>query len=106
MARTSTASMGKFDKQLDGEKKIHGVKRKVNCCLIYRRRCSSLYKFAPTEAPVEDEKRAALALVSKIDGSAKKTKGDDVVNVRKAIRFANESKSRDSRSVKSKGRRK
>jgi hypothetical protein len=27
--RVSTASMGKFDKKLDGEKKIRGVKRKV-----------------------------------------------------------------------------
>ena len=28
--RTSTASMGKFDKKLEGEKKPRGVKRKVN----------------------------------------------------------------------------
>ena len=27
--RTSTASMGKFDRVLDGEKKLRGVKRKV-----------------------------------------------------------------------------
>ena len=27
--KISTASMGKFDKRLDGEKNIHGVKRKV-----------------------------------------------------------------------------
>lgn len=27
--RTSTASMGKFDKTLEGEKKLKGVKRKV-----------------------------------------------------------------------------
>ena len=27
--KISTASMGKFDKRLDGEKDIHGVKRKV-----------------------------------------------------------------------------
>lgn len=27
--RISTASMGKFDKKLDGEKKLRGVKRKV-----------------------------------------------------------------------------
>lgn len=27
--RMSTASMGKFDKKLDGEKKLKGVKRKV-----------------------------------------------------------------------------
>lgn len=28
--RVSTASMGKFDKKLDGEKKLRGVKRKVS----------------------------------------------------------------------------
>jgi regulator of ribosome biosynthesis len=28
--RISTASMGKFDKKLDGEKKLKGVKRKVS----------------------------------------------------------------------------
>ena len=28
-ARISTASMGKFDKKLEGEKKVRGVKRKV-----------------------------------------------------------------------------
>ena len=28
--RTSTASMGKFDRKLEGEKKLRGVKRKVN----------------------------------------------------------------------------
>ena len=27
--RTSTASMGKFDRKLEGEKKLKGVKRKV-----------------------------------------------------------------------------
>lgn len=27
--RTATASMGKFDKKLDGEKKLKGIKRKV-----------------------------------------------------------------------------
>lgn len=28
--RISTASMGRFDKKLDGEKKLRGVKRKVS----------------------------------------------------------------------------
>ena len=50
--KISTASMGKFDKRLDGEKKICGVKRKVrrngkaflfkkiliNCCSLILRR--------------------------------------------------------------------
>lgn len=30
-SRISTASMGKFDKKLEGEKKVRGVKRKVRC---------------------------------------------------------------------------
>ena len=30
MTRTSTASMGKFDRVLNGEKKLRGVKRKVS----------------------------------------------------------------------------
>lgn len=32
--RTATASMGKFDKKLEGEKKLKGVKRKVQYPLI------------------------------------------------------------------------
>lgn len=35
MTRTSTASMGKFDRVLDGEKKLRGVKRKVPPCLTH-----------------------------------------------------------------------
>lgn len=33
-SRISTASMGKFDKKLDGEKKIRGVKRKVRSAIL------------------------------------------------------------------------
>ncbi|PAV21221.1 RRS1-domain-containing [Pyrrhoderma noxium] len=74
--RISTASMGKFDRKLEGEKKIKGVKR----------------KFEPTERSVADEQKASLAILSKIDGSGRKARkekeGDDVLNVRKAVRFA------------------
>ncbi|KII95254.1 hypothetical protein PLICRDRAFT_99138 [Plicaturopsis crispa FD-325 SS-3] len=77
--RISTASMGKFDKKLDGEKKLKGVKR----------------KFEPTEAPLENEKAASLALISKLDSESKRPRtrapregDDDVLNVRKAVRFA------------------
>ncbi|KAJ6502166.1 ribosome biogenesis regulatory protein-domain-containing protein, partial [Mycena sanguinolenta] len=75
--RTSTASMGKFDKKLEGEKKARGVKR----------------KFEPTERPLEDEKNASLALISRMDSDAKKTRREpppeeNVLNVRKAVRFA------------------
>ncbi|KAL5530088.1 RRS1 [Sanghuangporus sanghuang] len=76
--RASTASMGKFDRTLEGEKKPRGVKR----------------KFDPTERSVEEEKKASLALISKLDSSGKKSKGrgDDVLNVRKAIRIASKGK--------------
>ncbi|KAI9440519.1 ribosome biogenesis regulatory protein-domain-containing protein [Lactarius indigo] len=90
--RMSTASMGKFDRVLDGEKKLHGVKR----------------KFDPIERSVDAEKSANLVLIKQIGNSApggsslKKVKRDggggggssgsggagDVVNVRKAVRFA------------------
>lgn len=39
--RTSTASMGRFDKKLEGEKKLKGVKRKV-CCQVFGLNSSSL----------------------------------------------------------------
>ncbi|TFY82761.1 hypothetical protein EWM64_g1254 [Hericium alpestre] len=72
--RMSTASMGKFDKKLEGEKKLRGVKR----------------KFDPTEKSIHSEKEANLALLSKLGNESKKprTGGDDVLNVRKAVRFA------------------
>ncbi|KAF8497553.1 ribosome biogenesis regulatory protein-domain-containing protein [Russula emetica] len=85
MTRSSTASMGKFDRILEGEKK-RGVKR----------------KFEPTERSVEAEKSANLALIRKLENSssskrAKRGGGEDgggggdgnaVLNVRKAVRFA------------------
>ena len=37
MTRTSTASLGKFDRMLEGEKKPRGVKRKVSACLTVLR---------------------------------------------------------------------
>ncbi|KAL9713110.1 Rhodanese- sulfurtransferase [Leucoagaricus gongylophorus] len=75
--RTSTASMGKFDRQLDGEKKPRGLKR----------------KFDPIEASAEQEKKNALALLSRMESDTKKMRGgpstndDGLVNVRKAIRL-------------------
>ena len=35
--KISTASMGKFDKRLDGEKKIRGVKRKVRRTFYFKK---------------------------------------------------------------------
>ncbi|TFY72325.1 hypothetical protein EVG20_g663 [Dentipellis fragilis] len=74
--RISTASMGKFDKKLEGEKKLRGMKR----------------KFDPAETSVESEKKSNLALLGKLDGESKRPRkaggGDDTLNVRKAVRFA------------------
>ncbi|KAF8313273.1 RRS1-domain-containing protein [Clavulina sp. PMI_390] len=89
-SKTSTASMGKFDKKLEGEPKVRGVKR----------------KFAPNEQSISDEKRTSLAVLSRLDSQSssshsKKRRepapsddprggdgGEGVLNVRKAIRFA------------------
>jgi len=78
VTRTSTASMGRFDKKLDGEKKLKGVKR----------------KFDPAEVSASSEKSNNLAILSKLDREpqAKKSKRSDpsseVLNVRKAVRSA------------------
>lgn len=83
MTRGSTASMGKFDRMLEGEKKPRGVKR----------------KFEPTERSVEAEKSANLALIRKLENTKRAKRGGgeygggggdgkDVLNVRKAVRFA------------------
>ncbi|KAK7060352.1 Rhodanese-related sulfurtransferase [Paramarasmius palmivorus] len=76
-SRISTASMGKFDKKLEGEKKLRGVKR----------------KFDPNERSVEQEKNASLALLSRMESDSKKIRrepapGENVLNVRKAVRHA------------------
>ncbi|THV08245.1 RRS1-domain-containing protein [Dendrothele bispora CBS 962.96] len=77
-SRISTASMGKFDKKLEGEKKLRGVKR----------------KFQPNETSVDEETKASLALLSKMESDSKKMRRDgpvpegSVLNVRKAVRFA------------------
>ncbi|KAI0029929.1 RRS1-domain-containing protein [Vararia minispora EC-137] len=74
--RVSTASMGKYDKKLDGEKKLREVKR----------------KFEPTEVSADVEKKNNLALLAKIGNvPAKRSKhegNDAAINVRKAVRFA------------------
>jgi len=97
-SRSSTASMGRFDKVLEGEKKLKGVKR----------------KFEPTEAPIEREKAANIALIQKMEKEprqkrTKKDAGDDVLNVRQAIRATSGGKgsvalAKSSRGGKAKGK--
>ncbi|KZT24569.1 RRS1-domain-containing protein [Neolentinus lepideus HHB14362 ss-1] len=79
--RVSTASMGRFDKQLESEKKLRGVKR----------------KFDSNERSVEEEKKNSLAIISKLESETnrarkEKSGGDDILNVRKAIRSASRGK--------------
>jgi len=91
--------MGKFDKRLDGEKKTRGVKRKVRenfhslntsyMLIPYLQ----IIKFDPTEAPLENEKKASLDLLAKMESDGKKMRRepraeDAELNVRKAVRFA------------------
>ncbi|OCH95939.1 RRS1-domain-containing protein [Obba rivulosa] len=87
VTRKSTASMGKFDRTLEGEKKPKGIKR----------------KFDPAEVSATKETSHNLAILSKLDKEpvtkkAKKSSadgppgGDNVLNVRKAIRSASKGK--------------
>ncbi|CAO1613832.1 unnamed protein product [Sympodiomycopsis kandeliae] len=71
--RTSTASMGRFDKRLEGEQeKAKGIRR----------------QFESNERDARDEKKRSLAILGKLNGnSSSSSKNADVVNSRKAIRF-------------------
>lgn len=68
-AQTSTASMGRFDKSLEGEAKPKGQRR----------------TFQPNEIDPGRERAANLALLAKVGGA-----GADV-NMRKAIKYASDS---------------
>ena len=102
VTRTSTASMGRFDRTLEGEKKLKGVKRKVCFGAVFMRLRPvdrPGYQFDPTEISADREKSHNLDIISKLDKgpTVKKAKrsesgGDDVLNVRKAIRSASKGK--------------
>jgi regulator of ribosome biosynthesis len=52
-----------------------------------------LNKFNPTEAPAQEEKKASLALIQRMDSDVRKMrseprKEESILNVRKAVRFA------------------
>lgn len=83
----STNLASRFDKKLEGDTKLRGVKR----------------QFAPTEAPVAAEKSSSLDIIKKLERDPPKSKRartdaeaeestrsgkDGLVNVRKAIRHA------------------
>lgn len=79
-SRASTASMGRFDKTLQGEQKQKGLKR----------------KFDPNEKDVGAERASNLALLNKLGTAAMRKnaklaqgQGDrELVNTRKAVQFA------------------
>ncbi|ORX98152.1 RRS1-domain-containing protein [Basidiobolus meristosporus CBS 931.73] len=64
LSKTSTASVGKFDKKLEHEPKVKGVKR----------------KFAPAISDVKKEKESSLNILQRVVGN------EDVLNVNKAIK--------------------
>ncbi|CAE6417758.1 unnamed protein product [Rhizoctonia solani] len=87
VTRTSTASMGRFDKKLEGDTKLKGIKR----------------QFAPNEVSAESEKKSSMDIIKRLDREPPKSKRvrtdaeaedsrrsgkDGLVNVRKAIRHA------------------
>ncbi|CAE6371136.1 unnamed protein product [Rhizoctonia solani] len=87
LTRTSTASMGRFDKKLEGDTKLKGIKR----------------QFAPNEVSAESEKKSSMDIIKRLDREPPKSKRvrtdaeaedsrrsgkDGLVNVRKAIRHA------------------
>ncbi|EUC66538.1 ribosome biogenesis regulatory-like protein [Rhizoctonia solani AG-3 Rhs1AP] len=86
VTRTSTASMGRFDKKLEGDTKLKGVKR----------------QFAPNEVLAESEKKSSMDIIKRLDREPKSKRArtdaeaeesmrsgkTGLVNVRKAIRHA------------------
>lgn len=79
-SRSSTASMGRFDRKLDGEQKERGLKR----------------KFDANEVDASQERASHMALLTKMKKgteTANKRSGDKgLVNARKAVRFASQGK--------------
>lgn len=81
MTKTATASMGKFDKTLEGEPRVKGVKRKFEANEL------------PGKSSAADEKERQMGVLKRVErGEGKKVRkggegreGD--VNVRKAVRY-------------------
>lgn len=120
VTRASTASMGKFDRKLEGEKKLKGLKRKVcRRSVVEGDFAGADYtlQFEPTEMAAANEKSNNMAILAKLDKepTVKKSRksessGSDVLNVRKAIRSASKGKgsaalARDSGGKGKKGKR-
>ncbi|WFD17994.1 Rhodanese- sulfurtransferase [Malassezia caprae] len=83
-ARGSTASLGRFDKSLEGESKPRGVKR----------------TFQPNEIDAGKERAAHLELLAKMG------KGEPQMNLRKAIKYASKAQGSKALAEKAARRRK
>ncbi|ORX35158.1 ribosome biogenesis regulatory protein-domain-containing protein [Kockovaella imperatae] len=94
ISKTSTASLGKFDKKIEGEPKARGVKRKFD---------------GVVEHDWKDEKAKALDVLRGVEsGEKRKVKGtareEGAVNVRKAVRGLGRDGPGNDRGVKGKGK--
>ena len=84
-ARNSTASMGRFDKHLEGETKPRGVKR----------------TFQPNEIDARQERAANLSVLARLD----KGSTDSEMNMRKAIKYASQAQGSKALAQKAAGKR-
>ena len=84
--RGSTASLGRFDKQLEGESKPRGVKR----------------SFQPNELDARQERASNLKLLANID----KGSTESEMNMRKAIKYASQAQGSKALAQKAEKRRK
>lgn len=84
--------MGRFDRRLEGEKKLKGVKRKVFGSLLEGVNVYSwCLQFEPTEVSSASEKSQNMAILSRLErepATKKANGGSEVLNARKAVRFA------------------
>ena len=92
VTKTSTASLGKFDKKIEGEPRVKGVKR----------------QFEANETDARGEKEKQMSVLSRVERGEKskmgKKKGGEGaegdVNVRKAVRYAGREERRKKRARK------
>jgi len=63
-SRVSTASMGRFDKVLEGEKKLKGVKRKVRSLLLFVMRAKSTRVYSLNRPRHPSSERRSQILLS------------------------------------------
>lgn len=100
-----TCAAIRFDRKLEGDPKLRGIKRKVQSIIHeFYHVILSLLQFEPNEGDMQSEKSRSLSLLSKLEregavSTSKKSRKDgeggardDVLNVRKAIRSVTKGK--------------